>query len=264
MTAVAAGNIRGMSAMLLVALLAPGAVEAQVPGQFVSDNKTGCKFWWPESLDGATIQSFRWSGGCAKGFATGHGTFEAMVRRLIRAAHLDGSETTTAHDRTWTGEGEAAGGKLNGRAFMTTNFGYRIEGEYRDGVLNGRDIFTTNTKSVQGRYEGEFRNGKRESTGVSDEQQFLFTDGPPVIAHYVGEWKDGKQIKGLLTQRMPGCSAEERYEGEMTDGKYNGRGTLTAADGKVYSGTWNMGRINLGGRELSASDIQPLTSFCRK
>ncbi len=231
---------------LLVAALTPAVAQAQTPGQFVSDSKTGCKFWWPDSLNDSTIRSFHWAGACAKGLASGHGTFEAIV-------HL-------ASDTTWKGEGEATEGKLNGRAFMTASSGYRVEGEYRDGVLNGRGIFTEDTEMVKGRYEGEFRNGKREGTGVRDEQQFL--GGPPLLVHFVGEYKDDKEIKGLLIQREQGCSAEERYEGEMTNGKYNVRGTLKAADGKIYSGIWNMGRINVGGREISTWDIKGVPTTC--
>ncbi len=256
-------TIRRVAATLVGLFALSASAAAETPGQLVADSKTGCKFWWPQDTP-SQIVSFRWNGACSKGLAAGHGAFEAIERSRVRGGHLDGSETVTVYDTKWTGEGEAMGGKLNARAFMTTNSGYRVEGEYRDGVLNGRGYFTTNDAFVKGRYEGEFKNGKPEGTGVLDEQEFLFKDGPPLIVHYVGEWKDGKQIKGLLIQTMPGCFAEERYDGEMTDGKFNGRGTLRAADGKVYSGVWNMDRINVGGREISRSDITPIGNVCRK
>ncbi|HLG46898.1 MAG TPA: hypothetical protein VKY24_11720 [Reyranella sp.] len=226
-----------------------GSAQAQVPGQFVSDSKTGCKFWWPEKIF-AQVVSFRWNGACAAGLASGRATFESVQK------YSDGTLVT------WTGEGDAVGGKLTGRAFIVSSVGNRTEGEYKDGVLNGRGFFSRQTKTVTERCDGAFRNGKQEGTGVCDKQLIVFSNEPPSIIHEQGEYADGKLVKGILSERIQGCAKEERYEGEFADNAFNGRGTLKAADGTVYSGIWHDGKITINGRLIGRSDIRGVESAC--
>lgn len=247
--------LRAATALALLAGLFAGAAQAQVRGQFVSDSKTGCKFWWPTQFYGDVL-SFHWNGACVKGLASGRGSFELV-------SQLRPNPPSTA-----TGEGEAIEGKLNGRAFVKDNV-WRREGEFRDGVLNGRGIYTYDGILKKGRYEGEFRNGDETGVGVTDEQVFTTRDGPPVIVHKQVDWVDWNDLsklrgKGILVLRMAGCSSESRYEGEMVDDMPDGRGTLKAPDGQVYSGVWEGGSLESGGRKIDAEDYEGIRKACRK
>ena len=58
-------------------------------------------------------------------------------------------------------------------------------------------------------------------------------------AEYVGEWRNGKfNGQGTFT-----FANGNKYVGEFRDGKFNGQGTVTYANGNKYVGVWRDGKI---------------------
>ena len=82
------------------------------------------------------------------------------------------------------------------------------------------------------RYEGEWKDGKRDGWGT-------LYDGSGV--RYEGEWKDNK-IDGRGTWYF---SNGDRYEGEWKDDVENGRGTYFLSNGDRYEGEWKRGERNV-------------------
>ena len=99
----------------------------------------------------------------------------------------------------------------------------RYVGEYKDGKRNGRGTATF----VSGhKYVGEFKDEKYNGQGT-----LTFPDGNK----YVGEFKDGlRNGKGTST-----FASGEMYVGEFKDDKYNGEGTLYSLNGSIINqGIW--------------------------
>ena len=111
--------------------------------------------------------------------------------------------------------------------FGTARFpnGERYEGEFRDDKRNGRGTFY---HASGDRYEGEFRDDKRNGRGT---YSFLADN----------------QFKG------------DRYEGEFRDSKYNGLGTYYRANGKVTTGFWQDNNY-VGTTELAGNTTSNTTS----
>ena len=104
----------------------------------------------------------------------------------------------------------------------------RYEGEFRDGKRNGRGVITFASGA---RYEGEFRDDKRNGRGV-----ITFASG----ARYEGEFRDDKfNGRGVYTS-----ANGDRYDGEHRDDKLNGRGVITSANGNRYEGEFRDGKRN--------------------
>jgi len=132
----------------------------------------------------------------------------------------------------------------NGRGVVTDANG-RYKGEFRDGKRNGHGVVTWADGS---RYEGEFCDGTQNGRGVftwadGGRYEGEFRDGNrngrgvftwPDGGRYEGEWRDGNQNGHGIRTRVDGG----RYEGEWHDGKANGRGVFTWADGSRYEGEW--------------------------
>ena len=104
----------------------------------------------------------------------------------------------------------------------------RYEGEFRDGKRNGRGVITFASGA---RYEGEFRDDKFNGRGV-----YTSANGD----RYDGEHRDDKlNGRGVITS-----ANGNRYEGEFRDGKRNGRGVITFANGNRYEGEFRNGKPN--------------------
>lgn len=90
---------------------------------------------------------------------------------------------------------------INGIGTFVWPSGSRYEGEWKNGKRNGRGIFT----SAQGEtYEGEFKDDKFHGTGT-----YRFKNGDV----YSGQWRNGKQ-EGHGVHISNG----ERFEGTFKDG----------------------------------------------
>jgi hypothetical protein len=122
--------------------------------------------------------------------------------------------------------------------------------EYEDGTrFYGRFSGTTPVDgrgsmiySNGDRYDGEFRNGKRNGCGT-----FTFANG----RSYVGQFRDDQfQGQGIWT-----LENGDRYIGEFQDNKCDGQGTFISVDGSQKTGIWENG--DLTGDNLSC-DRSPL------
>ncbi|MBD2056125.1 pentapeptide repeat-containing protein [Oculatella sp. FACHB-28] len=92
------------------------------------------------------------------------------------------------------------------------------------------------------RYDGEFRDGKRNGCGT-----FTFENG----RNYVGQFRDDQfQGQGIWT-----LENGDRYIGEFQANKCNGQGTFISVDGSQKTGIWENG--DLAGDNLSC-DRSPL------
>ena len=84
----------------------------------------------------------------------------------------------------------------------------RYVGEFRDGKKEGRGIYYYKSGS---RYEGEYKNGKYNGKGI-----YYYNSGNK----YEGEYKNGKaEGKGIYYYKNG-----DRYEGEFKDNKIEGKG----------------------------------------
>lgn len=93
------------------------------------------------------------------------------------------------------------------------------------------------------RYDGDYRNGKRDGCGT-----FTFASGRSYVGQFRDDWFDGKGIWTLENG--------DRYIGEFRNNKCDGRGTFILADGSTQSGRWENG--HLIGSNLSC-DRTPLS-----
>ena len=79
-----------------------------------------------------------------------------------------------------------------------------------------------------GKYEGEYKDGKRHGQG-----KLAYPDG----RKFVGEWKDGEPIVlGTYT-----WSNGDQYVGKFKDGEKHGQGTYIKPEGRKYVGEWKDG-----------------------
>ena len=94
-------------------------------------------------------------------------------------------------------------------------------------------------------WSGGCQNGLAQGRGVVQ----AFQAGQP-FARYEGELRDGKANgRGLYTY-----ASGNRYEGEWRDGKPNGSGTLyRRTDGETFTGTWTNGCFRQGNRRAAAA-----------
>ena len=95
-----------------------------------------------------------------------------------------------------------------------------------------KDVIFTSPRG--GKYEGEFKDGKRHGQG-----KLTYPDG----RKFVGEWKDGEPIgQGTFT-----WSNGDKYVGEFKDGKKHGQGTYIKPEGSMQEN----GRMEKDGTEHS-------------
>jgi len=160
-------------------------------------------------------------------------------------------------------EGEWTDGKRNGRGKLTWNAGGQWEGEYQnDRFWDGSGtVYIKDSDGVTLRYEGEYKNGKRNGFG-----KMRYTD-----SSYEGQWVDnmrsgpgkliwdnGGQWEGDFQNDIPWEGSGTiyskdsngftlRYEGEYKNGKRNGFGKREYAR-CVFEGQWVDGTRNGPGK----------------
>ncbi|MBD2095440.1 pentapeptide repeat-containing protein [Trichocoleus sp. FACHB-591] len=124
------------------------------------------------------------------------------------------------------------------------DYEYQTGTQYFGPLANGEptDGRGTMAYSSGNRYDGEYRNGKRNGCGT-----FTFANGRSYVGQFQDDWFQGQ---GLWT-----LENGDRYVGEFRQNKCNGRGTFIFADGSSQSGTWQNG--SLVGTNLSC-DRTPL------
>lgn len=124
------------------------------------------------------------------------------------------------------------------------DYEYQTGTQYYGPIANGEpgEGRGTMVYSSGNRYDGEYRNGKRNGCGT-----FTFVNGRSYVGQFQEDWFQGQGIWTLENG--------DRYIGEFRENKCNGRGTFIFADGSSQSGTWENG--NLVGGNLSC-DRTPL------
>lgn len=236
--------LRGLLAMMFMALWSP--VWAQPAGNWLVDQSTKCKLWWPNEAtspnESYAYSAVRWTGSCKNGMAAGHGTFEfAVTWRYSDRAPVSSAQS---------GEGDFVAGKFTGKGFTSrrnSKSGHvsRREGEFRDGFLNGRGIEVSESAESFDRFEGEYRDGKRNGWGVDNNEEWKSsTRDHAYFFRYEGEYRDGEENgRGVYVRGRKGCHYQIKYEGEYRDGRMNGRGTMTTKDGRPHSGMFENGNL---------------------
>ena len=100
------------------------------------------------------------------------------------------------------------------------------EGENEINEIISKDLNHKKMDYLDGRYEGEMINNKREGRGT-----FYFNDGDK----YEGEWKnDFRHGKGIFYY-----NEGDRYEGDFKNNKKDGKGIYYYKNGDRYEGSYN-------------------------
>ncbi|MBF0316119.1 MAG: hypothetical protein HQK52_22045 [Oligoflexia bacterium] len=140
---------------------------------------------------------------------------------------------------------------------ITYGDGSKYTGEIKDGRPNGKGVL--NAKDSV-RYIGSFKDGQKQGAftvnypdGSSNIQNY--TDGKlvsikfPDNSIYEGDWSNHKKNgKGTLHY-----ANGARYVGDWKDNKRNGKGTLYHVDGERYDGEWKDGSENGKGTRCYAN-----------
>ena len=122
-----------------------------------------------------------------------------------------------------------------------------IKKEYHDGIYEG--IIINNKREIKGimyykngsKYEGEYKNDKKQGKGIFTSQNY---NNPNLIGiKYEGEFNNDK-IEGY---GIGTYTSGDKYEGEWKDNKQYGRGTLIYKGGGKYIGEWKNGKLNGNG-----------------
>ena len=127
------------------------------------------------------------------------------------------------------------------------------EGEWKDGLMDGEGLYRfydPKKDEYTSSYEGQFSEGKRHGVG-----RMLF----PNRTFYVGQWQADKRVgDGFATfangdsfqglwkndQMMRGVYAlanGDRYDGEISGGRFNGYGKYFFTSGQWFVGEWTNG-----------------------
>ena len=177
--------------------------------------------------------------------------------------------------------GEVENGKPNGWGVFTYPSGEMYEGEYKDGKTHGQGSFSypDGKKGV-----GEFRENKpwnitefdNESNIIGEyvegvlkveiiEEGILFTykeDGKWIWLEN-GNAGDGGKYEGQIENGKPNGRGSliyrngTRYEGKFKDGRWDGRGTFSFPDGEKWVGEfkddapWNINWYDKGGKIIA-------------
>ena len=144
-------------------------------------------------------------------------------------------------------EGNWVDGKACGKGKLTfiwkNQIGFVKEGEFKNDELNGQGKWTgyrDDGKTISYIHEGNFTNGKLNGqgkwTGYKDDGKTISFIDEGNFTNYAlnGQGKETRYRNGEV---------DSVYEGEWVNGKRNGQGTKTYADGRVESGTWKDGEF---------------------
>ena len=132
-------------------------------------------------------------------------------------------------------EGIIINGKRELRGIMKYKNGGKYEGQWKNDKRNGKGVFISqnyNNPNLTGiKYEGEFNNDKIEGYGIGK-----YSSGDK----YEGEWKNNKQYgRGVLNYVGGG-----KYVGEWKNGKLNGEGTYYLKNGERFEGKFEDNKYN--------------------
>jgi hypothetical protein len=126
-------------------------------------------------------------------------------------------------------EGTIINGEPNGTGTFTFENGNRYQGRVLNGQPHGKGTFTFANGQ---RYTGGFYLGQVKGKGILIHKNGLRCEGAFYNSKFTG--------KGTCT--YPPGSPYRSYRGELRDGKPEGRGVLTYANGQVYTGELRDGK----------------------
>jgi hypothetical protein len=208
----------------------------------------------------AKNEAVTWSGDCVDGRASGNGTLEWIVDKMI----------------TGTYEGDMADGRLQGKGVLRLEVekgkGFdrlsaafvkgQPEGEarfdaangdfYEGGFKNGQRSGMGYYKLVNGEeYFGDFENGQRHGVGF-----IIDANGDAYVGKFekgmakgagVFEGDDGSKYQGMFGENLPNgagtfvTSSGDTYQGSFVGGKGTGKFLVTKVDGSQVIEEWKDG-----------------------
>ncbi len=182
----------------------------------------------------------RYEGNYIDGLANGQGTYtyasgESWTGELKNNTRYTGKGVTLfLEDGKPTGarhEGYTENGRYKGQGVYVYANGDRYEGEFADNTCCGQGTYTYVSGET---WTGEWKDNKRVNGSGT---VLYFQNGKPTGKRYDGEIANGVyQGKGVLIG-----DDGDRYEGEFANDKFNGQGTYIYADGKTWTGKWKEG-----------------------
>jgi hypothetical protein len=139
------------------------------------------------------------------------------------------------HTRTVVFKSES-GTRVGYGSFVWSN-GNKYEGEWRDSRREGKGVMTYSNNDI---YYGEFKDGRKHGWGV-----YKFFSG----CVYEGPWERGR-LHGKATVTY---SNGDRFEGMFYRGEKMGYGVMIYARGpiKCYIGQWRRGKKEGNGKEIT-------------
>lgn len=174
-----------------------------------------------------------------------------MKRRNIKIEKIIDFEDGSHYEGEVNAQGQPHGlGYMESPSPTGTGRKDRYEGEFKDGKKNGVGYMSYELNGATAEYEGEWRDDKR--CGRGKYKYYTLGGGARHGYKYEGEWLDDKEhgygISVNDDQRGPHLSTiSEKYEGEFKDGKRNGHGKIEK-DG--YDGSFANGKIYFEGEFL--------------
>lgn len=115
----------------------------------------------------------------------------------------------------------------------------RYEGDWKNGRAEGKGVYYYNDG---GKYEGEFKNDKKEGQGI-----YYYKNGDK----YQGSWKnDQMEGKGVYYY------SNERYEGDWKNNRCEGKGVYYFSNGDSQIGSYKNGKpIGIHARLCSNGEV---------
>lgn len=135
--------MRILVTILVTALLATGAAQAQQKAGWIADPKTGCKVWNENPIANEFIS---WSGPCVGGIANGNGILQWYAN----------NQPTDRYD------GDLGNGRENGQGTYFWPEGARYTGDWKDGKAHG---FGMRVNKEGREFTGQWVNGCFEKDG---------------------------------------------------------------------------------------------------
>ena len=192
-------------------------------GSWVRDKAEGdgvCTYENGDVYDGEWRNDHRWGWGVldlASGDSYEGQWFDDKIEGKGRYTYADGAYF----------EGEFRDGHRLKGTYASADGRVEYVGAWREGVRHGYGVYH---ESGRYKYMGEWRDDARHGAG-----KCVFADG----SVYEGGWReDGYHGRGKLSGR------EETLECEWVDGVAQGEGTLAAASGETYAGTFKAGAFD--------------------
>ena len=118
-------------------------------------------------------------------------------------------------------KGDFLNNKREGKGIYIFSNGDKYEGHYKNNLKEGFGIYSYKNGDI---YEGNFKNDKYEGKGV-----YKYSNGDIYEGEYKKDLRDGKGIY-IYNKR----NKYEKYEGQWSEGKKQGKGSLLRRKWAIY------------------------------